>query len=223
MFEDGLDPERCWLADIPYSTSERVRTELTTLGIPSDQMTTPLSDPLVPYCSAQLQRVADLVGTMLERGTPKRLLVVDDGAYFVRAAHCFRVARPGFVEALQGRVHIVEQTTRGHRWLLEAESQETLHALAAPAVSVARSTAKTELEAPFIGASTARGLRRALTREGVDAGELDRIAVVGFGPVGRATFQSLNGMRSKTSAPIDVVDSSTRACTARSSVRAVGP
>jgi hypothetical protein len=206
MLEDGLEPKRCWLADIPYSTSECVRTELLALGIPSDQMTAPLHDPLVPYCSAQLRRVADLVQRMLERGTPRRLLVVDDGAYFVRAAHSFRVVRPGFVEALRGRVHIVEQTTRGHRWLLEAESQETLHALDAPAVSVARATAKTELEAPFIGASTARGLRRALVREGVDAGQLDRIAVVGFGPVGRATFHSLRHSRSAAAAPIDVVD-----------------
>lgn len=206
IFDDGLRPERIWLVDIPYSTNERVRQEIPKqFGIPGLQIAPPFRDPIAPYSTLQLRRVEDIVYHLANRLPQSRLLVVDDGAYFVRALRNIEEFEPGFTNAFRGRTAIVEQTTRGHRYLKQQEYKRLVeHTLEAPVVSIARCRTKTELEAPFIGAAAARGLLKALECEGINMNDLDRVAIIGFGPVGQAVFRALKHFGHK--GPIQVVD-----------------
>ena len=61
MIEDGLEPERCWFVDIPYSTNSQVIEELERLGCPRSQRPSPFNDPLEPYDVAQMSRVDQMV------------------------------------------------------------------------------------------------------------------------------------------------------------------
>ncbi|MFC1825735.1 hypothetical protein ACFL9T_23760, partial [Thermodesulfobacteriota bacterium] len=93
-----------------------------------------------------------------------------------KRAHEFRGAR------------IVEQTTRGHRFLESAEGQDTLKSLNMSALSIARSETKIEFEAPFIGVAIADSLVGELESRGL---ELQQALVLGFGSVGSATAFAL--------------------------------
>jgi len=73
---------------------------------------------LGPYSNYQLRRAQELVRLLLRRQA-KRLLVLDDGAYFLEAA-------VGFRERLHN-LSVVEQTTRG---LIKMEENAALNAMA---------------------------------------------------------------------------------------------
>lgn len=199
MFAEGLKPERTWMVDIPYSTNETVRTEiLDRFGIPRTNTSAPFRDPVAPYAVVQLHRVREIVQHLAGSIKGSRLLVVDDGAYFIRALKDLVAQDPEFAKVFRGRTHIVEQTTRGHRYFREPEhaayrrlAEETL---VAPVVSVAKAKTKEEFESPFIGAAAARSLKRALTSEGLDLENLGRVGIVGFGPVGRSVFEALSAL-----------------------------
>jgi hypothetical protein len=194
MIEDGQDPERCWAIDIPYSTSNIVREGTRKLGCLKEQWAEPFNDPLKPYSESQLQRVMDLIQRLVEKLASEKdrrdLLVVDDGAYFLRAiSNLPENEKKRMIEVLKNRTHIVEQTTRGYRYIKQRENMETAFALGAPVVSVARNYTKCFLESPFIGASVSRGIVLKLR----EAGERDiaRTLVIGYGKVGEATTHAL--------------------------------
>lgn len=202
MLDDGLDTDKCWAADIPYSTNWRVLEEVQRLGVSGKQTATPLQDPLAPYTEFQLKRIEGLVRGLLDCIADDRLLVVDDGAYFVRVMRRLSYDEPAAFKALAGRTSIVEQTTRGHRYLSESKYRDVLAALRAPVVSIARTGTKRDIESPFIGAAVVRGLLGSLEQQG--RRELGRMAVIGFGPVGQATLAALD--RLPHEGPIDVVE-----------------
>ena len=203
MIDDDLAVERCWLVDIPYSTNERVRDHIRSM-VGKEQMAVPMNDPLEPYAERQRQRVEHIVRGLAAREGWRRLLVVDDGAYFIRLLQSLRSSDPDLVNAFKGRVHIVEQTTRGHRYLESKKYQEMAAVLEAPIVSVARCKTKIEFESPFIGASTVRALKNALAEEGVLERGLGRVAIIGFGPVGQSVFDVLKNVPHE--GPIDIVE-----------------
>ncbi len=202
MWDQGLERTRTWFVDIPYSTHEPLRARLFEAGVPPEQVAPRFADPLVPYSTAQKFRVAEILRRLVDARPKARILVVDDGAYVVRVAHLLRQVSPRVFDALVGRTAIVEQTTRGHRALAQRRYRETLEALRAPAVSIARCDTKTGFEGPFIGQAVARKISDLVGRAGR---ELGHTAVIGFGTVGRETLRRL---RCADPAPtsIDVVD-----------------
>ncbi|MFQ6059929.1 MAG: hypothetical protein ACE5KV_01355 [Thermoplasmata archaeon] len=207
MMRDGLDPKRCWFIDIPYSTNDIVWEELRSMGCPREQSAEPFNDPLKPYSNSQLQRVQglilDLAGELEGKERRCRLLVVDDGAYFVRAiGNLANGVKERIIGILKNRTYLVEQTTRGYRYLKEKKNMEIVFALGSPVVSVARSYTKSYLESPFIGASVSRGVVQGLSR--ARRMELGEVLVIGFGNVGEATTHSL--MEDVDVGRIDVFD-----------------
>jgi S-adenosylhomocysteine hydrolase len=196
LFEEGLKPERTWLVDIPYSTNEKVRKEIPQrFGIPELQISPPFRDPIAPYSTLQLHRVEDAIYHLANRVPRSPLLVIDDGAYFVRAIKNLEDLEPGFASVFKGKTSIVEQTTRGHRYLEHKDYirqvQETLES---PVVSIARCKTKAGFEAPFIGAAASRALVGAFEREGIHIENFNRIAIIGFGLVGQAVFHALKDL-----------------------------
>jgi hypothetical protein len=206
LFDEGLKPEKTWLVDIPYSTNERVRQEIPKrFGVPHFQIAPPFRDPIAPYAMLQLQRVKHIVYHLANRLSQSPLLVVDDGAYFIRALKDIDTLEPGFARAFKGQTVIVEQTTRGHRYLDEEGCKNFVErVVVAPVVSIARCNTKTEVEAPFIGAAASRAAVKTFKSEGIDINSLGQIAIIGFGPVGKAVFQALRVFNHQY--PIRVVD-----------------
>lgn len=193
MIEDGLDPSRCWFIDIPYSTNMDVCRELRKLGCPESQATELLTDPLAPYADTQGQRVAEILRQIATRRDPRTLLVVDDGAYFARTLSEFRQSCPRIAHAF-GNSRVVEQTTRGHRYL-HKHARELVDAHHLSFVSIARCQTKLCFESPFIGAAVSRAIGRTLESRGDVLDRMKHIAVIGFGAVGRATTLALRRWR----------------------------
>lgn len=205
MVEGGLDPSRCWLVDIPYSTADAVRGHLHRMGFLPEQATNAFTDPLEDYCTAQGTRVALLLQKLAARPHPRPLLVLDDGAYFLRFLRSVSTHRPELLPRFLPAC-VVEQTTRGHRFL-EGPGAPLLSALRLPAISIARSKTKLEVEAPFIGAAVSRALARSVGPSRLAS--LHSIAVIGFGAVGKATSTAL--LAKAPRATIDVIDVSAEA------------
>lgn len=199
MREDGLDMPRSWFIDIPYSTSHAAR-DAAHLGCPPGQRVELFDDPLEPYSEAQLARALILIRELSGR-KQARLLVVDDGAYFLRSLHLLRVTRPDLARAFTG-TRVVEQTTRGHR--VVERSRALIESLGLTVVSIARCKTKLRFESPFIGAAVSRAIAHAVAANTSLTDGFRRAAVLGFGAVGEAVTNALQ--RAHPALRIDVVD-----------------
>ena len=205
MFHHGLEPSRCWFVDIPYSTNDSVWKELKRLGCPETQMAEPLNDPIAPYSKRQLERVEFILRLVSKRESRNRLLVIDDGAYFVRTLNWLLPRDEELVLSYKRpSTHLVEQTTRGHRYLERDDAKALLKLIRVPAISIARTETKYSLESPFIGAAVSRAVKCALEQGGQTKQGLGRVLIIGFGAVGRATACELTGM--KMEQPMHIYD-----------------
>lgn len=198
--EDGLSKDRTWFLDIPYSTNSVVYDWIAT-RFGADHLPDRMTDSLAPYKSTQAARLRDILVRIADASVPGPLLVVDDGAYFVRHLSRMLKSDPDQAETYRGSM-VVEQTTRGHRALEAAENDGVLSTLEIRAVSVACSRTKKIVEAPFIGASIARRLFHVLRERSVNA---SRVLVVGFGSIGSACALALRD-RWAPAPRIDVVE-----------------
>jgi S-adenosylhomocysteine hydrolase len=187
MVTDGLEKKCCWFVDIPYSTNERVRSELLDRNYLQDHMTIPFHDPIEDYDENMASRVIFLMMKLAKRDTSRKLLVIDDGAYFARFLRKVMLHYPELREVFCS-AGIVEQTTRGHRFL-EKYGQELVNFFDLRIVSIARCKTKIEFEAPFIGAAVARAIHNSLKDKSLP--DIRQIAVIGFGAVGEATLSQL--------------------------------
>jgi hypothetical protein len=201
----GLEPSKCWFIDIPYSTNERVLFALAEMDCPKHQMVDKFNDPIAPYSRRQKERVDYLIRKFASQKGTGKLLVIDDGAYFVRTLqYQFQRDRELVMQFKERGTFLVEQTTRGHRYLLDRKTKDFLRFLNIPAVSVARTNTKYDLESPFIGAAVARAVKRELEHCGRSSQGLGRVLIIGFGAVGRATTVALLNLHHD--GPIDVYD-----------------
>ena len=178
----GLAPDRIHWIDIPYTARSRVARRLRDLGIPGKQFAPRGYRLDWAYTVYQRRRVQDLIVRLREELAPDdRLLVLDDGAYFVEAAACFAES--------PGRLFVVEQTARGARKLRD-DAALRHYSEAIRVVNVAESRPKKNLETPFIGQAVCGALLRALERR-MEAVRRGPVLVLGFGAVGAAVADSL--------------------------------
>ncbi|HEX5087321.1 MAG TPA: NAD-binding protein [Nocardioides sp.] len=187
LIDDGIDPNRTWFVDIPYSTHPDVREALLQLAGDPTHCPALFTDPLVDYTSAQLTRVISTLFDMLDHHCNADLIVLDDGAYFLRALSVLHAISHEAARAFAG-ARMIEQTTRGHEFI--KSHADDLRQLGIRATSIARAQTKLQFEAPFIGASVATALAskaRALRPEGVS-----HVAVLGYGAVGEACARQLH-------------------------------
>lgn len=176
----GLAPKNLIWIDIPYTSTGAVRKKLKKSKKRFKQSFIKHKFRVLDrYPSYQLKRVQKVFRHLLSR-PPERLVVLDDGAYFLEAASCFAKQLPS--------VAIVEQTTRG---LIKLEERPSLGAFAArfPIVNVARSGPKMTLEPPFIGRAVCDYLAPDI-KHLKDAPDL-RCLVLGYGAIGRQVAQFL--------------------------------
>jgi hypothetical protein len=182
LLELGLDPQRLHWLDIPYTSTPAVRKHLISkLGIPEKNFSVSDYRVLEPYAPYQHRRVQRLLKAWLQK-PPERLVVLDDGAYFLEAMASFQARLPS--------VAVVEQTTRGFIKVNEsAVLRRCLQVL--PVVNVAQSSPKQTLEPPFIGLAVCASLRQRLQSRARDFGKW-RCLVLGFGAIGRQVAKFLH-------------------------------
>ena len=181
LLDLGLDRTRLIWIDVPYTATPEVRQVLIAeLGIPAANFHIHDFRVLENYPPYQIRRVQQILAQMLAE-PPERLVVLDDGAYFLEAAACFAKQLPA--------VAIVEQTTRG---LIKIEESAALQCYSSrvPIVNVARSTPKRTLEPPFIGRAVCESLRKHLAQLPANSGSL-RCLVLGYGAIGRQIAEFL--------------------------------
>jgi S-adenosylhomocysteine hydrolase len=196
MLADGMTVGSTWHVDIPYSTNVEVNEVLRAVWPTPDRLPARWEDPLGDYAHVQMLRVGMTVARVIGRPDPRPLLVVDSGAHFVRSF--LELEQLGLADPSQiaPGAAIVEQTTRGHKYLLANADQ--VRRLGIAVVSIARATAKVEVEAPAIGASIAASVAAQVDPS------TERIAVLGYGVIGEAVVHSLRGRFA--GAAITVVD-----------------
>lgn len=178
LIDLGLDPEKIYWLDIPYTSNQTVREALMKLDIPAGNFITHKLRLLDFYALEQRSRVHDLVNKLLQNA-PDRLLVLDDGAYFLESLMCFEADFP--------ELAIVEQTTRG---LIKIEGNPSLRyeAMRVPIIDVASSPPKKILEPPFIGKAVCRALQNKLG-DHYSGEHQQQCLILGYGDIGRKVSQ----------------------------------
>ncbi len=200
MIEYGLDRSRTWFIDIPYSTCRPVVDRLRSMGVHPSHLSRPFDDPLADYSHAQMARVSFLMAQIANRDNPNPLLVIDDGAYFVRYLLDVHHHAPDLIPRFRGS-YVVEQTTRGHRFI-ERHHEELTKAFDLHMVSIARCKTKTDFEGPFIGANIIRSMFDKIGTDRLNAAR--KVAVMGYGTIGRGVVERV--VRDFPAASIHVVD-----------------
>jgi len=189
----GLDPGNLYWVDIPYSANRRVAERLVELGIPSENFAPADYDLEKPYAGYQLTRVTRLVRRLQQRlGPDDRLLVLDDGAYFIESACCFAADFP--------HLALVEQTRRG-MLKLRANPAAWDYAERNSLINVAEARPKLTIEPPFIATSIIRALLNEVANEQDFVAE-GPILILGYGAIGRAVAEAI--VRDLGVAPADV-------------------
>lgn len=181
LLDIGLDRSKLIWIDIPYTSIPEVRrTLIEELEIPRKNFHIHDFRVLDRYPPFQIKRVQEIYASLLS-DPPDRLIVLDDGAYFLEAASSFAKQLPA--------VAIVEQTTRG---LIKIEENPALRLYASqfPIVNVARSDPKTILEPPFIGRAVCDTLLRRI-KPLLDISIGFRCLVLGFGAIGQQVAEFL--------------------------------
>jgi S-adenosylhomocysteine hydrolase len=175
LIDLGVRPDAMHWIDIPYTAHPSVRKELLKLNIPEPNLRKHDFRVLDAYAPYQHHRVQAVLWELLQN-PPERLLVLDDGAYFLQAAAGFRRRLP--------HTAIVEQTTRG---LIRVKDSRRLSKLACDfrVINVAESEPKKTLEPPFIGLAVCAALRARLERMRFELRPADACLVLGYGSIGR--------------------------------------
>ncbi len=181
LLDLGVEPTQLIWIDVPYTARPEVRKALIDeLKIPAESFHVHAFRVLDRYPLYQLRRVQKVFHELL-KNPPQRLVVLDDGAYFLEAAASFAHRLPA--------VAVVEQTTRG---LIKMKENAALghYSSKIPIVNVARSVPKQALEPPFIGRAVCDSLFPHLEQlRGI--GNRLRCLVLGFGAIGRQVAESL--------------------------------
>ena len=196
LLDLGLEPTRLIWVDVPYTSTPQVRKALIEdLKIPKLSFHIHDFRVLDHYPPYQIRRVQEVFARLLS-DPPDRLVVLDDGAYFLEAASSFAKQLPA--------VAIVEQTTRG---LIKIEESPALHWYASqiPIVNVARSVPKQTLEPPFIGRAVCDSLIRHL-EPNLHTSRLLRCLILGFGAIGRQVAEFLPGKMGLDRSQVHVYD-----------------
>lgn len=182
LFDLGLDPKRTYCVDIPYTANAKVQTALQQLGIPRSNFSPSTYNLAKPYAPYQRQRVQRLLSSLRKQMDARdKVLVMDDGSYFIEAASCYAELLP--------QMSVVEQTTRG---VIKINRDVALQRYCArlPIVNVAESAPKKNIESPFIGHVVCNALIRRLARKG-PLGTKDLVLILGYGAIGSKVAESI--------------------------------
>lgn len=195
FFEWGVRPEDVWWLDIPYTSHAAVRETAAHLGVPRENLWVHSFGSHEVYKGHQVRRVGRWLAERASAGRGKRLLVLDDGAYYLRALDA--AVEPGSVA-------VVEQTQRGLNMVREHPQGEAILA-SLPVVNVAESRPKKGVEPRFIAEAVAGALEEAMGEYGAEGARAPWL-VLGWGAIGAAVTAVLREALGKPAAEVAVWD-----------------
>jgi S-adenosylhomocysteine hydrolase len=186
MIELGLDPKKLYWIDIPYTSHKVVRDAVMTIGVPQNNFFIHDCKLTTRYQDYQRKRVQDWIKDFLPKFQDgKKMLVLDDGAYFLEAIVCFKDRFPD--------LRIVEQTTRGMIKLRKNAAMRSYRDTIT-FVNVASSRPKKEIEPRFIGKSVTSSLIGKLNkfRDRIISVGTTKCLILGYGSIGAAVATSIS-------------------------------
>lgn len=178
----GLQPSDIYWIDIPYTSNDIVYKALLDLGIPRQNFSPSNYRLTEIYASYQRKRVQTRLSELNASLSPTdRLLVLDDGSYFLEAMTCYRPQ--------ERNIAIVEQTTRG---IIKIRKDATLrhYAQSVPVINVAESAPKKDLESPYVADAICKALIDRISSER-GLSRTDQVLILGFGAIGQNVARSL--------------------------------
>ena len=182
LLQLGIAPGRMYWLDIPYTANGTVHEALLALGIPEENFAPSYYNLELRYAAYQHERVQAMALRLAGALRPSdRLLVLDDGAYFLEALTC--LGDPPY------EVRIVEQTTRG---LIKIRGDAALEQCCERhlTVNVAESSPKKNIEGGQIGTVVCDQLVGRLG-EAVRSDGPRRCLILGYGSIGANVADAL--------------------------------
>lgn len=177
LIDLGVNAGKIHWLDIPYTAHHEVCTFVQNeFNVPSENFSDPDYRALDPYVPYQRRRALECLQRFID-DPPEKLLVLDDGAYFLEALSSIHPGRR------PARIAIVEQTTRG---LIKMQENAALRATGntVPIVNVAGSVPKRILEPPFIAMAICASLKPHLDDHFAGGGRRCRCLILGYGSIG---------------------------------------
>lgn len=186
VLELGVAPRDLHWIDIPYTSSPEIRRAMMRMGVPAANFVNHDYRLTESYATYQRVRVTRWIRWFMQRyGDRTKLLVLDDGGYFLEALICLR--------RHFRRLAVVEQTTRGINKLKENTAIQ-YYCRDVPLVDVATSDPKKNIEPPFIAKAVreAAGERlvKILGRARKSFGK-GKVLILGYGAIGEAVAQEV--------------------------------
>lgn len=203
----GANASEVYWIDVPYTSSPEIRRAAMDLGVPEANFTNHAYKLTQQYARYQRIRVGEWISRFLDRcGHDARLLVLDDGGYFLEALIWFR--------RQFARLAVVEQTMRGISKVIENKAIG-FYCRNFPIVDVARAKPKKTIEPRFI----ASAVRNAIA-ERLDAALLDAhvalsagdVLVLGYGAIGKEVAREIRERFSLRSERVYVFDVDRQKC-----------
>ena len=182
FIELGVAPENIHWIDIPYTSFASVRTAIQRdFGVPARNFHVSTYRLDLPYREHQCRRIGQWLNTQGEALRNRRLLVVDDGAYFLEGLSYSDGEPPVFSIVEQSQTAIKRLRTE-HRFATYLQRNAI--------VNVAESEPKKRLESPMIASAIGDALMDALTRRKARRVISGRCLILGYGSIGALVAQT---------------------------------
>jgi len=173
----GADPKEVHWLDIPYTSNKQVRDYVVAENDldPGNLRVCDDYRVLDPYPYYQHKRTVETT-IALGHSSDKPLIVLDDGAYVLKALSALHPSR------WPRSIGLVEQTTRG---IIKIRQSAAMRAAGrvVPLVDVAQSAPKRSLEPPFVAMAVCASLERTI-RPLATGRKLRSALVLGYGSIG---------------------------------------
>jgi S-adenosylhomocysteine hydrolase len=178
LLELGVDPTELYWIDIPYTSNASVRSAVQRLGVPARNFWSHAYHLGLQYRSYQCSRVHKWISELGEGiDRARKLIVIDDGAYFLEVAADIGWVFPNLcaVEQSQSGIKLVRTNMKIRNYITHF-----------PVINVAESEPKKVLEAPMIARAISDALWESLSDRLHVSPSNDHCLILGYGSIGAA-------------------------------------
>ena len=203
LLELGVLKEDLYWIDIPYTSNPYVVKALIDMGIPRENLISSQYQLDMKYRTYQRTRVQKWISQNLDKISSKdqKLLVFDDGSYFIEAYSCFKKRDLD--------IRIIEQTARG---IIKFRKNAAIRfsSIRCPIINIAESEPKKKIEPSFITEDIIEAFQRKrdLLRDKINFKKDDKVLILGYGAIGASVADMINNNIQPDSKSIFVHDPS---------------